>query len=243
MDAKVSNHLENYIVGCHPHGIICMAVYANFATEGNDKSKMFPDLQFLVCTLVSNFKIMIRREMLLLAGFIDCSKESIRSALAGKEKGRAVVIVVGGAEEALDAHPNMHRLTLLSRKGFIKEALRSGASLVPVYSFGENDLFDQVRNPKGSLMRRFQTWFKKLTGISLPLFYGRGLFQLNFGFMPHRRPVNTVVGAPIPVTKASEVTDEEVNRLHERYCEALTELFEQNKTRFGVDKETKLIID
>uniref|UniRef100_A0A0K0CXP1 Acyltransferase n=1 Tax=Angiostrongylus cantonensis TaxID=6313 RepID=A0A0K0CXP1_ANGCA len=239
---------SNYIFACHPHGIICMGIYGNFATEGNEKSKVvrndiFPGLRFFACTLVSNFNIMIRREMLLLSGFIDCSKESIRNALAAEKSGRAVVIVVGGAEEALDAHPNMHKLTLLSRKGFVKEALRSGASLVPVYSFGENDVYDQVQNPKGSRVRRFQTWFKELTGISLPFFYGRGIFQLNFGFMPHRRPINTVVGAPISVAKVVEPTAEEVNGLHNRYCAALTELFEMNKTRFGVPENTKLIID
>ncbi|VDM52241.1 unnamed protein product [Angiostrongylus costaricensis] len=234
---------RNYIFACHPHGIICMGIYGNFATEGNEKSKVFPGLRFFACTLVSNFNIMIRREMLLLSGFIDCSKESIRNALAGEKSGRAVVIVVGGAEEALDAHPNMHKLTLLSRKAFVKEALRSGASLVPVYSFGENDVYDQVQNPKGSRVRRFQTWFKELTGISLPFFYGRGLFQLNFGFMPHRRPINTVVGAPISVAKVIEPTVEEVNRLHSRYCAALTELFEMNKTRFGVPENAKLMID
>lgn len=31
------------------------------------------------------------------------------------------------------------------RKGFVHLALQSGAHLVPVYSFGENDAYDQVR--------------------------------------------------------------------------------------------------
>lgn len=52
--------------------------------------------------------------------------------------------VSGGAEEALDAHPGYHTLTLKSRRGFIREALKTGAHLVPVYSFGENEVFEQV---------------------------------------------------------------------------------------------------
>ncbi|KAL6729329.1 diacylglycerol acyltransferase [Ancylostoma duodenale] len=240
--AEIPND-QNYIFGCHPHGIIGMGVYANFITEGTNKSKVFPGMKFLVCTLASNFNVMVRRELLLLGGFIDCSKESIRNALSGKEKGKAVVIVVGGAEEALDAHPRTHKLKLLSRKGFVKEALRAGASLVPVYSFGENEIFEQLENPKGSPIRRFQTWWKELTGVSMPFFYGRGLLQTNFGFLPHNRPIDTVVGAPIAVPKVAEPTNEEVERVHKEYCDALTQLFDEHKTRFGVSKDTKLIIE
>jgi len=51
--------------------------------------------------------------------------------------------------QALDAHPGINNLTLKNRKGFVKIALQHGAALVPVYSFGENNLFLQLPNPKG----------------------------------------------------------------------------------------------
>jgi Diacylglycerol acyltransferase len=54
------------------------------------------------------------------------------------------MIVVGGAAESLNAFPGTYNLVLKKRLGFIKLALRNGASLVPVLSFGENDLWDQV---------------------------------------------------------------------------------------------------
>ncbi|VDL77326.1 unnamed protein product [Nippostrongylus brasiliensis] len=233
---------RNYIIGYHPHGILALGVYGNFCTEANDKKGLFPGLRFQVCTLSSNFNRMFTRELMLLCGFMDCSKESIRNNLSEDKTGQALVIAVGGAEEALDAHPGTHKLTLLSRKGFVKEALRSGASLVPSYSFGENDLYVQIDNPKGSLVRRFQTWIKDATGVSVPFFQGRGLFQLTFGFLPFRRPVDTVVGAPIPVPKVLEPSDEEVNHYHKLYCDALTDLFDKHKTQFRVPKDTNLII-
>ncbi|VDM66857.1 unnamed protein product [Strongylus vulgaris] len=95
---------QNYIIGCHPHGIIGMGVYANFATEGTNKSEVFPGIRFLVCTLASNFNVMIRRELLMLSGFIDCSKESIRNALSGRKEGKAVVIVVGKTANSMLFH-------------------------------------------------------------------------------------------------------------------------------------------
>lgn len=54
--------------------------------------------------------------------------------------GSALTIVVGGAAESLSAHPGTADLTLKRRMGFIKLAIRQGADLVPVFSFGENDV-------------------------------------------------------------------------------------------------------
>ncbi len=41
-------------------------------------------------------------------------------------KGHALVLVIGGAIEALDAVPNTLNLTLKKRKGFVKLALKHG---------------------------------------------------------------------------------------------------------------------
>ncbi|PIO69463.1 diacylglycerol acyltransferase, partial [Teladorsagia circumcincta] len=84
---------------------------------------------------------------------------------------------LGGAEEALYARPGVHKLKLRTRKGFVKQALQHGASLVPVYTFGETDIYKQLDNPEGSLVRKFQMWTKRVLGVSMPFFYGRGLFQ------------------------------------------------------------------
>ncbi|CAI4223322.1 unnamed protein product [Auanema sp. JU1783] len=233
---------NNYLIGCHPHGIIAISAYTNFATNGTGILETFPGVNFKLCTLDGNFKTFLRRELLMLYGFVSCSKESIEHILTKQGKGNAVVLVIGGAEEALDAHPGYHCLTLQSRKGFVREALRTGAHLVPVYSFGENEIFVQIPNPPGSALRRLQTWMKKKIGMSWPLFHGRGFFQMTFGYLPYPKPINTVVGRPIPVTKNENATKEEVDELHDIYIKELTNLFEENKTKFGVDKDTKLVI-
>ncbi|PIO69461.1 diacylglycerol acyltransferase [Teladorsagia circumcincta] len=64
----------------------------------------------------------------------------------------------------------------------------------------------------------------------------------NFGFLPFRTPVDTVVGAPIDVPQILEPTNEDVDRVHRQYCEALTELFEEHKIHFGVSEDTRLIL-
>jgi len=45
---------------------------------------------------------------------------------------------------------------LRRRKGFARLALQSGASLVPVFCFGETDLFETFVPPEGSLVSRLQ---------------------------------------------------------------------------------------
>ena len=59
-------------------------------------------------------------------GVCDVSKESIEWILTKQGSGNAVVIVVGGAEEALESYPGKYNITLRSRKGFVKMAIKTG---------------------------------------------------------------------------------------------------------------------
>ena len=82
------------------------------------------------------------RDLIMFLGIASVSKQACANILS-KGAGTAITIVVGGATESLSAHPGTADLTLKRRFGFIKMAIREGADLVPVFSFGEND----VRSP------------------------------------------------------------------------------------------------
>lgn len=151
-------------------------------------------------------------------------------------------MVVGGAEESLEAHPGRTTLTLAKRQGFVREALKTGAHLVPVYSFGENDVYLQAENPPGSFLRALQNFAKKSLGFTFPLVYGRGFFKNSWGPLPLSTPIDTVIGAPIAVEKTESPTKEQVDRLHQKYIEELTALFDKHKTKFGHSKEQQLIL-
>lgn len=109
------------------------------------------------------------RDLLLAAGFVDVS---FRSLVAVLKRQRSVAVVIGGAAEvrnspivdsccsflglgfdihvdvldtqALDAHPSTNDIILNKRKGFIRLALVTGTPIVPVFVFGESDLYFQV---------------------------------------------------------------------------------------------------
>ncbi|XP_041919826.1 uncharacterized protein LOC121683997 isoform X1 [Alosa sapidissima] len=143
--------------------------------------------------------------------------------------------------ESLEARPGSLILEVLNRKGFIRIALKCGAHLVPVFSFGENELFEQLQNPHGSVVRRIQEGLRRTLGFSLPLFHGRGVFQYSYGIIPYRRAIYTVVGRPIPVQMSVWASAEEVDQLHGRYLEALSQLFEEHKTQYGIQQHRHLI--
>ena len=49
-----------------------------------------------------------------------------------------------------------------------------------------------------------------------------------------------LVGAPIDVEKVKEPTQEQLDELHDTYVSALTQLFEENKEKYGIPKEARL---
>ncbi|CAF4095352.1 unnamed protein product, partial [Rotaria sordida] len=201
---------RSYIFGYHPHGIISLGAFCNFATEATGFEEKFPGINLRLLTLKSNFRIPFFGFYLSLLGLCDASKESCNYILE-KGNGNSLMLVLGGVKEVLDARPSCdYILTLKNRKGFVKIGLVHGASLVPVFSFGENDLYEQLANPRGSKLRQFQVMLQKKTGYTIPFFRGRGVFQYAFGFLPNRRAINTYVGEPIELPKLSreEITNE-----------------------------------
>lgn len=121
-------------------------------------------------------------------------------------------------------------------------ALKHGAHLVPVLSFGENEIYSQAVFKEGSIVNRLQKFVTKLIRFSPPLFYGRGVFQYTFGILPYRKPITTVVGTPIAVSKVDdgEPSQEEVDALHKYYCSCLVKMYNEHKSTYGSD--TPLII-
>jgi 1-acyl-sn-glycerol-3-phosphate acyltransferase len=65
-------------------------------------------------------------------------------------------LVVGGTAESLYVRPHTMDLVLKRRKGFVRIAAETGASLVPVICFGENDLFDAKLTLPGSTQSMLQ---------------------------------------------------------------------------------------
>ncbi|KAK3677519.1 diacylglycerol O-acyltransferase 1 [Recurvomyces mirabilis] len=238
---------RKYIFGYHPHGIISHGAFAAFATEALGFGQLFPGITNTLLTLDSNFRIPVYRDYALRMGLASVSRESCENILSrggpnNEGMGRAITIVVGGARESLDAKPGTLRLVLKRRKGFVKLAVRTGADLVPVLAFGENDLYDQVEAGEHPWVHRGQMGVKKLLGFTVPLFHARGVFNYDIGLMPYRRPINIVVGKPIRIQQSKTPDPREVDRIHEEYVRELERLWEDWKDTFARRRKGELRI-
>ena len=112
-------------------------------------------------------------------------------------------------------------------------------------SFGENELWGALPNPTGSKLRSFQEGMKKVLKFTFPIIHGRGIFNYNFGLMPFRRPIHTVVGSPIivdgPVDVETPEGREKVDQFHALYIQRLKDLFNEHKKEYakGLELEIK----
>ncbi|XP_042334241.1 diacylglycerol O-acyltransferase 2-like isoform X2 [Sceloporus undulatus] len=234
---------RNYLVGVHPHGILCVGAFCNFVTGSTGFAEKFPGIRPFLGTLAGNFRLPGFREYLMSGGLFPVSRRAIEHLLSRNGTGNAVAIVVGGAAESLACRPGVTALILRRRKGFVRMALQHGAHLVPAFSFGENDLFQQVFFEEGTWMRWLQDGFRRLLGFAPCFFYGRGLTSAHSrGFLPFPRPVTTVIGEPLTVPRIEHPARETVDLYHAMYVRSLCKLFEEHKARYGLSEADTLQI-
>ncbi|KAI9343964.1 diacylglycerol acyltransferase [Obelidium mucronatum] len=224
---------KKYIFGYHPHGVLSLGAFTSFGTEACNISTVFPGLNIRLLTLESNFKIPFFRDVLLGLNIASADKKCINYILGSNNPGDSVV---------LKALPNTNTLILKSRLGFIKLALIHGASLVPTFAFGENDIWDQVPNPKGSFVRKFQTMFKDIASFSPILFHGRGIFTYDYGIMPYRRPITVVTGRPIDLPKIENPTEKDLLEYQALYIAGLQAVYNRYKDDLLPGRKKDLII-
>ena len=208
---------QPYILSYHPHGVIGMGVNCTLNTNTAGFRELFPGLRRWGVTLREVFYFFLVREYILLAGFISADREALESKL---RQGDSIVLITGGAAEALYAQSGRFTLYLKRRQGFIKLALETGAAVVPCLGFGENDSFStlDVAKQDAGLMDLLLR-IRKVLRFSTPLVTWP---------IPRRNPINVVVGAPVHFSKGASVEE-----CHKQYVEALTKLYNEHKSKYG----------
>jgi len=227
---KILDPSKIYIFGIHPHGIIPWAA-ATFFTDTLGFPELFPGIRRRGLIASVFFKLPITREFCLWSRFIEASASVARRAL---DYGYSLYLFPGGEKEALDTGLTEDNINIFlsARKGFIKLALEKGAQLVPVFAFGNNDIYYQW-----NVLRNIREWLVKKLRMLIVFYYGKG-----FSFLPRQRPVYVVVGAPIEVVKTPNPTPEQINELHKKYIDTLIKLFEDNKKQLGYEHQKIILV-
>ncbi|KAJ3296530.1 2-acylglycerol O-acyltransferase 1 [Rhizoclosmatium sp. JEL0117] len=228
---------RNYIFSIHPHGVYLLGIFANIT--GNRKvfyETFGKGLSLRLATLPINFRLPGWREFFLSLGGIGVDRKSLEYVLTEKSKsdptkgaGNIITLVVGGAEEFTVMEPKTMDLVLEKRKGFVKLALTTGASLVPVITFNENDTWKQSQ---AEWVKKVNAFTKKIGGFAFPAIEGR----YGIPVIPFAAKLVTVVGSPIHVERVASPTEEQIDTLHQRYIKELFELYETYKDDFFQDR-------
>jgi 1-acyl-sn-glycerol-3-phosphate acyltransferase len=123
---------------------------------------------------------------------------------------------------------HQEQVVIERRQGFCRIALETGASLVPCYMFGANELYHRKFGPD-SLAAKISR------ACHISFVYWTGRFGVPFGFLPCNQRLVVALGTPIDVEKKESPTKEEIDELHTKFTVALRELFNQHKHKMGAD--------
>ncbi|KAF7122627.1 hypothetical protein CNMCM5793_000652 [Aspergillus hiratsukae] len=231
---------KKYIFGYHPHGIALRGAFGALAADAVGFSDLFPGITNTLLMKDDSFYQPLYREYLLSAGVSGVSRSSCirhltRGGHDGQGMGRAITITVGGSREYNIARPGTMEVVIRIRKGFVRVAVETGADLVPVIAFGENELFDRVDVSSSSVLGSVARVWEWAVGHKVAFSTGR--FNV---FCPYRRPVNVVVGKPIAVTQQRwEPEQKYIDQLHEEYIKALEKLWDDWRDTFGTDRSVR----
>uniref|UniRef100_I2CR10 Acyltransferase n=1 Tax=Nannochloropsis gaditana (strain CCMP526) TaxID=1093141 RepID=I2CR10_NANGC len=151
--------------------------------------------------------------------WIGCRPASPENIKKIFEEGADCAVTVGGVAEMFLVGGDKERLYLKKHKGFIREAIKNGADVVPVFCYGNSKLFSVVGESSRLSMGLLKRLSRRIKA-SILIFYGRLCLPI-----PIRHPLLFVVGKPLPVVQKDAPSKEEIAAMHALFCEKVEELY------------------
>ena len=210
-----------YIFLWHPHGLFSCA---NFYHCASGQTDFFQKTRSVVHSYMKY--IPFSEELLSLYNTVFSDYDSMKQAITSSN---SLGVVLGGATEILYTEPHMMKLHIQRKRGIFRLAITTGTPLVPVLVYGENELFQLSTHP---IVNFFQA-IAKFFHIVLPIPTLESMVQWsNISQEPFEKSVQTIVGAPIQVTKKESPTFEDIEELRNKYFIALEKLYENTKPAY-----------
>jgi 2-acylglycerol O-acyltransferase 2 len=216
-DGKPSN--SKYIFLFHPHGMFSISMMFHIGTS---ITEWIPRPAKGV-TASWLYWLPFGKELLPRVNAIPSDYSSMKSVLDNDE---SLCVSPGGIREIMYIEEGSMKLSIKNKRGVFRLALETGTPLIPVLSYGENELFDPVDS---SWVKNLQNELIKY-GLCFPIPSIKSLMEwLVIFWNPLKNPVHTVVGAPVEVGEARVPTDSEIIDLRDKYFVALRDLYRRTK--------------
>lgn len=223
--------LENtdhpYVIGYEPHSVLPQGIcaFCSYAVDGLPAGLK----QTRILASSAAFWAPVMRHMWWWLGIRPVSRKCFATLLG---KGRSVALCPGGIKEVLFMERGKEVAYLRKRHGFVRMALQAGAPLVPVFAFGQSDMYSYCRLfydfPKHLIPRAQWARLARRIGYVPMIIWG-----WCFSFMPKQVPLYIVVGKPIPVPKVEQPSAEQVEDYLQRFIAEEERIFREHREAAG----------
>ena len=206
----------------HPHGSFSTSYFFHQMARLTN----WPKEAYAKCTVTHHFFwIPFGEEVLDAFHAIPNRYRDMKTVL---EEGDNLAVIPGGVKEMNYVKDRMIIVHLSGRKGIFRLALETGTPLVPVLSYGENELYQPTSfAPVQWLNTKVEEWFGMQLCIPSLSSIQKWMRMISEGGTA--RKVETVIGPALEVEQCKEPTIKQIETLKENYILALRTLYAETK--------------
>ena len=200
-----------------PHGPLALGILTLCMPRLRMERRFLP-LRGLASSAPFLFRVPLLRELLLLLAVREADPRSLDRFLS---TGHSLLLHPGGAWERASTSSEREVLYVDGKLSFVRLALKHGRPLLPMYAFGENQLYTAH-----SYWMRHRQWIASKLNVGIPLVTGR------LGTpVPHAVPKYCLVlGTPIRLGPPNpEPTEAQVMEVYGRWAAEVRRLFDKHK--------------
>jgi 1-acyl-sn-glycerol-3-phosphate acyltransferase len=212
---KGSAPTEKSIFMWHPHGLFCTSHALHIGTRLTDWSVR--NIKGVALSTLTWMPFI--SEFFEYFNAVPSDYDSMKQTLID---GTSISVAPGGMREML--YPDT--VLISRRKGIFRMALETGTPLVPVVSVNEDSLYTLVKVPQvlQDLLEPYDLCVPLPTLKSV-------LTYLGILAHPLAKPITSVIGKPLSVTRIEHPSDADIATLRSRYAEALQTLYKAETGR------------